>query len=90
MTPRSTLVAVGLLLSLAACGRPESNNQADETNVAAPESRGTAEEMNAANAPATAGSNTSGVSTGMPVPGTNTPEHIVINEDTSQNNTNGG
>jgi hypothetical protein len=40
--------------------------------------------MGATNAPGTAQPSDNDVSSGMPVPGTNTPEHIVVNEDANR------
>ena len=79
------VVLVLAMLALAACDRSESaDNLSAETSQ-----NGT--QPGPANGPAatSAGNEASGApdvaSSGMPVPGTNTPEHIVVNEDADNN-----
>lgn len=75
------VAASGLTVLVGACGGGGSRNEAAETNVTA----GSGPEMNAVNAPpapapGTSSGATNTATSGMPVPGTNTPEHIVVND----------
>jgi hypothetical protein len=74
---------------IAACNRTPANNETAEQNLTGPEvtattTGSTTEQMGATNAPGTAQPSDNDVSSGMPVPGTNTPEHIVVNEDANR------
>ncbi len=68
---------------LSACTQTGGNNEAANENLIANER---APEVDAGNASNAGGSSTLGesASTGMPVPGTNTPEHIVVNSDENE------
>lgn len=84
---RSTAIAALGTFALAACSQAETNNQvaADTAPAAAPGANDAAANVtNAAGSDSPAGTGapaSTSVSSGMPVPGTNTPEHIVVNED---------
>lgn len=68
---------------LSACTQTGGNDEAANENLIA---NARAQEVAAANASSAAGSSTLGesASSGMPVPGTNTPEHIVVNSDENE------
>ena len=80
---------VAALLALAACTQSGTENQAASPNESAGEvtaaEPGTESPRNAAE---TAPSD-NGVSTTMPVPGTNTPEHIVVDNEVGPNELDG-
>ncbi|MFP5329925.1 MAG: hypothetical protein ACLGHC_07300 [Alphaproteobacteria bacterium] len=81
----SNALGILLALGLGACGQAGSGNEsmpANETAAQAdPAMPGTAEPGDLENAaPAD-----NGISSTMPVPGTNTPEHIVVNNDVDPN-----
>lgn len=83
MTFRSRAMLVPLTAVFAACGQVEPSNQAVEAN--APASEVTATDAGATNANDKAQPSENETSSGMPVPGTNTPEHFVVNEDSGHN-----
>lgn len=86
MTARaSNALTILLALGLGACGQAGSGNESMTANETAgqaePAPPGMAEPDGAGNAaPAD-----NGLSSTMPVPGTNTPEHIVVNNDADPN-----
>lgn len=88
MKPGAALVGL-LALGLAACSQAGTGNEADSANQS--EGEVTATEpgpASAGNAAVTAPAD-DGVSSTMPVPGTNTPEHIVVNNDVGPNELDG-
>ena len=71
------------LIGLAACSQQPANQQVASENQAS-------EAVNAGNSDAASGPQPTAtpaneLSTGMPVPGTNAPEHVVVNEDVANN-----
>lgn len=88
MKPGMTLwLAIAVAAGLAACSRTETESQASLDNGPLPEGSETgrvAVPANQTNSTATAQPSEPAVSSGMPVPGTNTPEHVVVNEDANR------
>jgi hypothetical protein len=73
--------AMVLTMMLGACARSTDNVSDDNANLAATSPEG------AISAGPTANETPNEVSSGMPVPGSNVPEHIVVNNDEETNRT---
>lgn len=77
-----------MLIVLAGCSRTETNQQQAGAENQAVQPANTISVDAGSEAPKAA-PQPNEVSSGMPVPGTNTPEHVVENEQTIANNING-
>lgn len=80
MSLSKAIAASALALALVACGRSETNNETAQTNVVETAIAGT--DLNSVQVTAGSDSNVAAapeanVASGMPVPGTNTTEHIA-------------
>jgi len=80
-------VAAGalLVLGIAGCGQAGTGNGADPANEPAGEVTATEPGPASPGNTVQAAPADDGVSTTMPVPGTNTPEHIVVNNEVGPN-----
>lgn len=89
----SAVFAVLFALALGGCSKAPGDNQTEaENSLAESRSQSAAENVtaNAGSVPGTATTEASStsVSSGMPVPGSSTPEHVVVNEDAANGSAN--
>jgi hypothetical protein len=75
--------AMVLIVMIGACSWPTDNVSNENANLAATSPEATM----SAGPESTANEAANEVSSGMPVPGSNTPEHIVVNNDEETNRT---
>lgn len=80
---------VAALLALAACTQSGTENEAASLNESDRQATAAVPDADSSSDAAETAPSDNGVSTTMPVPGTNTPEHIVVNNRVGPNELDG-